>query len=86
MSATLEDPFLLSSYSIDVSYGKASDRFSIATTPLVRAQEGLREGEDSADKGKSSATAYHGKTVAVTTVQRSAVHLVDVRLCAASPF
>lgn len=70
--ASLEEAYVLSSYAST----STSDAWQIAVTPLLYEEEPKSE-VSAKSLGKQRTT--NGRSVSVQTVQRSAVHLVDVR-------
>ena len=75
---SLEEPFVLSSYAVD----GAEVPWKLEISALVYAAESSDEGSAKSLGKKRSPAA---RSIAVHTVQRSGVHLVDVSLPAALP-
>ena len=81
--ASLDDPFLLSTYSNEASTRKeGNDDFSfrVATSAVVYLDNELGEGLDV--KNKQARSGGNRKTIAVNTVQANGVHLIDVKMMA----
>ena len=82
--AQLEEAYILSSYTVDGRADGSSDGWArLGVTPLLDVPESRvavtqKQKQASSSSSQRSGTARGRRTVAVNTVQRNGVHLVDV--------